>query len=268
MAADPQPTRPVPCADCGLCRWADHCESVWQAEDSLFNVANMSRGQVKKLEAAGIGTMTALAELDRPVRGIAEGARARLVTQARLQHARKTGAPSFELRAPEPGKGFDLLPAPQPGDLFYDIEGDPHYEGGLEYLHGVWCDGQFRAFWAHDHEAEARALSDLLAFFRARLEAFPAGRCLELSRVRFCLTRQNALARRSAHSKSNAMAPDSRKRERPQAHACPTFMLRLPAHPLLRGAQAQGRDATAALGVAAEPCAGTRTCGRQSGYSR
>jgi predicted RecB family nuclease len=176
FVADPQPTRPVPCADCGLCRWADHCESIWQAEDSLFNVANISRGQVKKLEAAGITTMAALAELDRPVRGMAEGTRARLVTQARLQHARKTGAPSFELRAPEPGKGFDLLPEPQPGHLFYDIEGDPHYEGGLEYLHGVWCDGQFHAFWAHDHAAEAKALDALLAFFRARLEAFPAAR--------------------------------------------------------------------------------------------
>ena len=93
FVADPPPTRPIPCADCGLCRWADHCESVWQAEDSLFNVANISRGQVKKLEAAGITTMEALADLDRPVRGMAEGTRARLVTQARLQHARKTGAP-------------------------------------------------------------------------------------------------------------------------------------------------------------------------------
>ncbi|MGP3699787.1 TM0106 family RecB-like putative nuclease [Rhodobacter sp. NSM] len=176
FVAEPTPTRPIPCADCGLCRWADHCESVWQAEDSLFNVANISRGQVKKLEAAGIITMAALAERDRPVRGMAEGTRGRLVTQARLQHARKTGAPSFELRAPEPGKGFDLLPEPQPGDLFYDIEGDPHYEGGLEYLHGVWCDGQFRAFWAHDHAAEAKVLAELLAFFRARLEAFPNAR--------------------------------------------------------------------------------------------
>lgn len=176
FVADPQPTRPVPCADCGLCRWADHCESVWQAEDSLFNVANISRGQVKKLEAAGITTMAALADLNRPVRGMAEGTRARLVTQARLQHARKTSAPSFELRALEPGKGFDLLPEPQPGDLFYDIEGDPHYEGGLEYLHGVWCDGQFRAFWAHDHAAESKALEELLAFFRARLQAFPNAR--------------------------------------------------------------------------------------------
>ncbi|PSJ57606.1 TM0106 family RecB-like putative nuclease [Pseudaminobacter soli (ex Li et al. 2025)] len=176
FVADPQPTRPIPCADCGLCRWAAHCDSIWQAEDSLFNVANISRGQVKKLEAAGITTMVALADLDRPVRGMAEGTRLRLVTQARLQHARKTGAPAFELRDPEPGKGFDLLPAPQPGDIFYDIEGDPHYEGGLEYLHGIWCDGHFRAFWAHDHAAEARALIDLLEFFRTRLAAYQDAR--------------------------------------------------------------------------------------------
>lgn len=174
--ADPQPTRPVPCPDCGLCRWADHCNSVWQAEDSLFNVANISRGQVKKLEAAGVHTLEALSTLDHPVRGMAENTQARLVTQARLQQARKTGEPDFELRAPEPSKGFDLLPEPQPGDLFYDIEGDPHYEGGLEYLHGIWFDGRFQAFWAHDHDAEARALSELLAFFRARITQYPTAR--------------------------------------------------------------------------------------------
>lgn len=176
FAAEPAPTRPVPCSDCALCRWADHCKSVWVAEDSLFNVANIAKGQVKKLEAAGIGTMAALAELDHPIRGMAENTRLRLVTQARLQHARKSGEPAFELRSPEPGKGFDLLPQPQPGDIFYDIEGDPHYEGGLEYLHGLWFDGQFRAFWAHDHKAEAQSLSDLLAFFRQRLEAYPKAR--------------------------------------------------------------------------------------------
>jgi uncharacterized protein len=176
FVADPQPTRPIPCADCGFCRWADQCAGVWAAEDSLFTVANISRGQVKNLEAAGIATMAALSTHDHPIRGMAENTRLRLTTQARLQHARKTGAPAFELRAPEPGKGFDLLPAPQPGDLFYDIEGDPHYEGGLEYLHGVWLDGGFRAFWGHDHAAEAHALADLLNFFRARLTAHPAAR--------------------------------------------------------------------------------------------
>ena len=176
FVADPAQTRPVPCSDCSLCRWGDHCESVWKAEDSLFNVANISKGQVKKLEAQGITTLKALADHDQPLRGIAKATQERLLGQAHLQQARKTGEPAFVLRPVEPGKGFALMPEPQPGDLFYDIEGDPHYEGGLEYLHGIWFDDQFRTFWAHDHEAEAVALTDLLDFFRARLEQFPKAR--------------------------------------------------------------------------------------------
>lgn len=177
FVANPGETRPVPCADCGLCRWADHCAEIWVKEDSLFNVANISRTQVKKLEAAGVDTLEALSTLDHPVRGLSEPTCARLVTQARLQQARKTGAPDFELRPPEVGKGFDLLPKPQAGDLFYDIEGDPHFEDGLEYLHGVWAkDTGFVAFWAHDHAAEKQAVIDLFDFFRARLAQFPQAR--------------------------------------------------------------------------------------------
>lgn len=112
FVAGPQPTRPIPCADCGLCRWADHCNIVRQAEDSLFNVANISRGHVKKLEAAGVNTLEGLSTLDYPIRGMADNTLARLITQARLQQAGKSGEPEFELRAPEPGKGFDLLPEP------------------------------------------------------------------------------------------------------------------------------------------------------------
>lgn len=176
FVADPPETRPIPCADCALCRWADHCQSVWDNEDSLFNIAGIARGQVKKLEAAGIPTMEALARHDAVVRGMAAPTLDKLRAQARLQHARKSGPLTYELRPHVPGKGFDLLPQPQPGDLFYDIEGDPHYEGGLEYLHGVWFDDQFRAFWAHDHAEEAQSLAALLAFFRDRLDALPEAR--------------------------------------------------------------------------------------------
>jgi len=176
FVAAPEETRPVPCNDCALCRWSDHCESVWQAEDSLFNVAGITRGQVGKLETAGITTMAALAANEAPIRGMATTTIGKLKTQAQLQHARKTGEPTFKLRPREAGKGFDLLPKPKPGDIFYDIEGDPHYDGGLEYLHGLRFDGDFRAFWAHDHAAEARALSDLLDFFRERLNRFPDAR--------------------------------------------------------------------------------------------
>ena len=81
----------------------------------------------------------------------------RLRQQARLQVAqRESGTPSYELLAPEldpdsPRRGFALLPQPSEGDVFFDIEGDPFYEDGLEYLWGVTYveDGEptFRAFW-------------------------------------------------------------------------------------------------------------------------
>ena len=172
----PALTRPVPCSDCDLCRWGDHCAGVWNSEDSLFTVANISKGQVKKLEKAGIRTMAALAGHSGVLRGMAPGTLERLQVQARLQSARKTGSPAYELRPPVLGKGFGLLPQPHEGDIFYDIEGDPHFEGGLEYLHGIWTGGSFTSFWAHDHEAEAKVLTDLLDFFRQRLAEFPQAR--------------------------------------------------------------------------------------------
>ncbi|SLN77770.1 TM0106 family RecB-like putative nuclease [Oceanibacterium hippocampi] len=176
FAAERPATRPMRCADCALCRWAHHCESVWEVEDSLLNVANITRRQIARLEAAGITTLAALSRVEGRVPGMAQETFGRLVSQARLQEARKTGEPAHALRPRQPGKGFDLLPEPQPGDVFYDIEGDPHVEGGLEYLHGLWADGAFTPFWAHDHEAEAAALRDLLAWFRRRIEESPGAR--------------------------------------------------------------------------------------------
>jgi predicted RecB family nuclease len=173
---DPHPTRPVPCSDCVLCRWTEHCSRSWQENDSLFNIANITHGQVKKLEAAGIRTMEQLAVHSGMIRGLATPTLERLKAQARLQHARKSGEPRFELRPQREGKGFALLPEPKPGDLFYDIEGDPHYPEGLEYLHGVWFDGTFQAFWAHDHDAEMAALTSLLAFFKEHLARYPNAR--------------------------------------------------------------------------------------------
>jgi predicted RecB family nuclease len=173
---DPTPTRPIPCSDCGLCRWGDHCADTWRGEDSLFEVANISRVQVTKLENAGIRTMEALASQQLPFPGISSTTAEKLIAQARLQQARKTGEPHYELRPQVQGKGFDLLPKPEPGDLFYDIEGDPHFEGGLEYLHGVWFDSEFKDFWAHGHQAEAQSLAALLQFFRDRLDRYPSAR--------------------------------------------------------------------------------------------
>src|SRR4029079_7148070 len=61
---------------------------------------------------------------------------------------------------PAAGGGLALLPKPSPGDVFFDLEGDPYVElEGLEYLWG-WCDadGEYRHVWAHDLEDERAAL--------------------------------------------------------------------------------------------------------------
>ena len=174
----PPRTLPVPCPLCELCRWRVHCSDEWKASDSLYMVAGIAKSQVAKLEATGIHTMEALARLDARVPRLADETARKLVIQARLQHARKTGGPSVELRAHVIGKGFDQMPRPAPGDLFYDIEGDPFYTEsgteGLEYLHGVWDGKEFTALWSHDLEAEKKALTALFDRFEEHFRIFRA----------------------------------------------------------------------------------------------
>jgi|TARA_R110000744_G_scaffold61821_7_gene127708 predicted RecB family nuclease len=171
-------TRPEPSASCQLCRWKDHCAAEWVETDSLVQIAGIAKSQRAKIEAGGIETMQALAVHEASIPKLSATAQDKLVTHARLQTARKAGGPpSFQLRLDEPGRGFYLLPRPDEGDLFYDIEGDPYFEGGLEYLHGVWFfeqgQWQFRDFWAHDRQQEGAAIAKLLDFFAARLRKYP-----------------------------------------------------------------------------------------------
>jgi uncharacterized protein len=57
------------------------------------------------------------------------------------------------------------------------MEGDPLYDGGLEYLFGiVHQEGGkpvFTDFWAHDRETEKQAFESTIDFMTARLEAHP-----------------------------------------------------------------------------------------------
>jgi predicted RecB family nuclease len=118
--------------------------------------------QVRKLEEQGITTVRQLAEADDAVAGIMPGAFQRLRAQARLQvRCRDTGQRCYEILPLQEGRGFARLPRPDANDLFLDLEGDPLYPDCLEYLIGLYSHdtaGQpwFRAFWAHDHEAERR----------------------------------------------------------------------------------------------------------------
>jgi predicted RecB family nuclease len=178
FVAGPAATSPDPVKMCGLCRWRDRCQGEWEAADSLSLVAGISRSQRGKLIAAGTTTMTKLGQRTQRVPKLAETTLQRLTIQARLQTARRAGGPpSFELKPFIPERGLALLPKPDAGDLFYDIEGDPFYEEGLEYLHGVWFEeagiGVFKDYWAHNRAEEGEALRQLMAFFADRLSRFP-----------------------------------------------------------------------------------------------
>jgi predicted RecB family nuclease len=169
-----------PCGHCGVCRWSANCEAEWERIDHLSLVANITRGQRAKLGAAGISTMSALGALDSGSRipGMQPAIVSRICTQARLQtQKRLDGKNRYELLAAVEGKGFARMPPPNPGDVFFDMEGDPLYEEGLEYLFGfvhvVARQPVFVPFWGHKREEEKRAFEQAMDFITEQLRAYP-----------------------------------------------------------------------------------------------
>jgi predicted RecB family nuclease len=169
-----------PCSHCGYCRWSEHCEAEWEAADHLSLVANITGSQRAKLEEVGISTMSALGAYpqERHVPGLQPAILQRIRGQARLQtDKRRDGVNRQELLAVIEGRGFARLPQPNPGDLFFDMEGDPLFDGGLEYLFGfvrvVAGEHVFEPFWGHTRAEEKQAFERAMDFITAQLAAFP-----------------------------------------------------------------------------------------------
>lgn len=170
-----------PCGHCTYCRWSAHCDAEWDAADHLSIVAGLGRSQLAALRALGIDNIGALAKLPHGIRvsGMQPGTVAKLSAQAKLQaHHRTTGEKRVELLPQSANRGFGRLPCPDHGDMFFDMEGDPLFDGGLEYLFGlVALDGvedRFHSFWAHDRESEKVAFEQTVDFMTARLAKYPA----------------------------------------------------------------------------------------------
>jgi hypothetical protein len=67
------------------------------------------------------------------------------------------------------------LPEPSPGDIFFDLEGDPFADpGGLEYLFG-WstADGSYEGLWAFSETEEKAAFEQFIDWAVARRQDFP-----------------------------------------------------------------------------------------------
>jgi len=173
---------------CGRC---PACARHVVAERDLLLVAGMRTTQRARLRAAGITTIDALASSTGPVDGVPQRVLTDLRAQAAMQVAQDARPPlpdgrpdvRAELVARE---ALEALHAPDPGDVFFDFEGDPLWtapgssDWGLEYLFGVveapvspGDEPVFRAFWAHDRAQEKQALVDFFAYLRERRAQFP-----------------------------------------------------------------------------------------------
>src|SRR4029450_281397 len=97
----------------------------------------------RELQNAGVTTLEQLGQLSLPLpfiprRGSSE-TYVRIYEQARVQLlGRKQKRPVHELLPISSDHGLSRLPAPSPGDMFLDLEGDPFAcDGGREHLFGL-----------------------------------------------------------------------------------------------------------------------------------
>ena len=194
---------PEPVEHCHVCRWSERCRKQWRREDDLSLVAGLSSRQRRALHAIDVTTRTSLAEPADPLPDRLDGAgrealvriQAQAEIQVRGERLEKMVSERIEPardRAGElvPNQGLLMLPEPSPGDLFFDIEGDPFFGSeevdGIEYLFGVIepshpdADGQpaFHALWSIENGtvttgAERRAFEEFIDLVMDRLESDP-----------------------------------------------------------------------------------------------
>ncbi len=173
---------PMPVAYCAHCAWKTRCDDLRKERDHLSLVARMRSEHIRLFAAADppILTMRELADAPENAKPptISRETFITLRRQARLQvEQRESGSPRYELLAPEPLRGLGLLPEPNVGDIFFDMEGDPLFEPGrgLEYLFGIYLSNErrFQAFWGTDPEKEGRAFEQCIDFLMERRKKYP-----------------------------------------------------------------------------------------------
>ena len=178
------PNYPDPRQHCDICRWSRSCDARRRSDDHLSLVAGISNLQMDELRGRGVETTAILATESvpltwRPSRGAAASYE-RVRGQARVQvEGRSKGEPVYETLEIEDGVGLSMLPAPSPGDVFFDIEGDPFVgPGGLEYLFGYVAaddsgEQHFTGMWGLTPVEEKRNFEKLVDWLMARWADHP-----------------------------------------------------------------------------------------------
>ena len=178
LESPPPGLYPWPCEHCSRCDFIPVCAERWKEDDHLTLVASIRRDQVERLSTAGVETLAGLAHAPADLRAprLAPPMLERLRDQASLQlHRRDTGELIRHLLEPEERKGFGLLPPPSPGDVFFDMEGDPFFEPAvqLEFLFGLLTADGYTPIRARDRDGERFAFERFVDLVHARLREFP-----------------------------------------------------------------------------------------------
>ena len=190
--AGPGETYPLPCAHCPICGYRHACEGRREQDDHLSLVAGLARDQARKLEEAGVTTLTALAELpeERRVPQLARQTLDTLRRQATLQLSeRRTGRPRYELLDTEAGRGLGAAARAAERRPLLRHRGRPVL-GGARARVPAWRrlarhgEERFTAFWAHDRDEERRAFERVIDLIRERRAAHPASARLPLRGLR------------------------------------------------------------------------------------
>lgn len=177
-------TYPEPKEHCDICRWRNPCDQRRRDDDHLCLVANISKNQIGELHTHGISTAQALADMPVPIHFDPQKGSPVSYEKAKAQafiqiQARDAGELKYELLDIAPKVGLSALPTPSPGDVFFDIEGDPFVgEHGLEYLFGyAYADehGELRceSSWAFGRADEKVIFERFVDFITERREAYP-----------------------------------------------------------------------------------------------
>lgn len=177
-------TMPDPTMESDLGAWASYANQLMEQSDSLGLVATIRKNQIKRLREQGIETLTQLAttELDH-VKGISLDTFIRIKAQADIQlQSRGQEKPCFSVINEDKGKGLSALPLASELDVFFDIEGHPLVEGGLEYLWGVsYQDTKaaqgnayaFKDWWANNQQQEKKAFENFIDWVYQRWQEDP-----------------------------------------------------------------------------------------------
>ena len=161
-------------------QWSEFADLVLESSDHLSRVAKITRSQIKKLEAAGIESFTALATKEvGHVPNLADKTLRRTQQQARLQfESIGKDRPLYEIIQPsddELRSGLQLLPPQSSSDVYFDMEGYPLVKGGLEYLFGATHfennEIKFADWWAHDSKQEKQAFEQFVDWAHDRWRA-------------------------------------------------------------------------------------------------